>query len=535
MSTEVTQMLSKCHILHFFRDTRSVIFMKRIFLEEDGVHFILSDTNATVTNLQHDRPAVFLRSSVFNWETGATLPVTAVNRLSYERSVVLCTFIFISRLVEALSDKCFVWSQNLESVAFETECSLRQISASAFGFCLCLTSVVIPRAVRLVCKDAFRHCYSLFSVYIAADSELAAVEAGAFSGCSHIGSMTLPRTVTRIGPQAVSRVADIRFEAGNTVFAVEGNFILSYDHRQLITSFGLRESVTIPRTIEEIHRECFIGHSSLLSVSFESGSQLRRIRSQAFRSCQVKSIVIPRGVVTLGRCCFQRSQLESIRFEDGSELRRIGIMCFKGCRSMTSICIPKHVASVGDMAFKGSKVDCITIEKGNRFLRTTGAVLIDIPGLVLHNKSMSCGLTWVMLMFLIRHAWIKLAGRNASFRPGLGLAALFMAGNAFTVVSMLLHPSLPGRSAARRYRMAAVRFSKRLGSRMEQIAAVAILAVIWVSASRFMLVMVLIHQVVMMNLYVQFFEISENKGRAMCQWASIVCLIFFTGLVRVHW
>jgi hypothetical protein len=55
-------------------------------------------------------------------------------------------------------------------------------------------------------------------------------------------------------------------------------------------------SIVIPRTVEIIGSECFRSCESLSSVSFESDSLLRRIESEAFSSMQLMFVSLPGDV-----------------------------------------------------------------------------------------------------------------------------------------------------------------------------------------------------------------------------------------------
>jgi hypothetical protein len=106
----------------------------------------------------------------------------------------------------------------------------------------------------------------------------------------------------------------------------------------------------------------------LVSVTFESGSQLRIIEQFAFAECvSVVSICIPASVENLEDdcfggifpdetdhcdCCFRFCiSLESITFEKDSKLKKIGERAFPGWISLRSICISASVESIGQKCF----------------------------------------------------------------------------------------------------------------------------------------------------------------------------------------
>jgi hypothetical protein len=88
------------------------------------------------------------------------------------------------------------------------------------------------------------------------------------------------------------------------------------------------QSITIPRHVKVLCSGSF--HlSDLVSVSFESGSQLTRIESDAFRDSGLTSVTIPHHVEILGSGCFARCEsLSSISFDSNSKLKRIESKAF---------------------------------------------------------------------------------------------------------------------------------------------------------------------------------------------------------------
>ncbi|MDR0662005.1 MAG: leucine-rich repeat domain-containing protein [Holosporales bacterium] len=58
------------------------------------------------------------------------------------------------------------------------------------------------------------------------------------------------------------------------------------------------KDIVIPGTVQILGSSCFEGCKSLTSVSFETDSQLRRIEVRAFHRSSLKSITIPRNVLS---------------------------------------------------------------------------------------------------------------------------------------------------------------------------------------------------------------------------------------------
>ena len=153
------------------------------------------------------------------------------------------------------------------------------------------------------------------------------------------------------------------------------------------------KSVVIPASVETIEAAAFKGCSSLATVTFEKGSQLKTIGGGyysssysyyygAFLDCTaLTSIEIPASVETIEAAAFMRcSKLATVTFEKGSQLKTIGgdysssyyYGVFSDCTALKSIEIPASVETIEATAFKGcSSLATVTFEKGSQ-LKTIG-------------------------------------------------------------------------------------------------------------------------------------------------------------------
>ena len=151
------------------------------------------------------------------------------------------------------------------------------------------------------------------------------------------------------------------------------------------------KAIVIPASVETIEAAAFANCSSLATVTFEKGSQLKIIGGSyyesysygAFSGCPITSIEIPASVKTIEARAFEGcSSLATVTFEKGSRLKTIGgsyddnnyhnsYGAFHRC-PITSIEIPASVETIEAVAFKGcSKLTTITFEKGSQ-LKTIG-------------------------------------------------------------------------------------------------------------------------------------------------------------------
>ena len=133
------------------------------------------------------------------------------------------------------------------------------------------------------------------------------------------------------------------------------------------------KSITLPASITHIKRSAFMDCSKLTSVSFESGSQLIMIDDYAFANSGLVSINIPASVTSIGQKSFWRcSRLTSVSFESGSRIKTIGKSAFYNSGLSGSITLPASVTSIGSNALSGCpSLTSLIFESGSQ-LTTIG-------------------------------------------------------------------------------------------------------------------------------------------------------------------
>ena len=192
----------------------------------------------------------------------------------------------------------------------------------------------------------------------------------AFLKCTNIKSVTLPNTLTAIGTQAFcgSSLVSISIPAGvktigngtfnlctslQTVTFEKGSQLKAFENSSgwggVFQSCTSLTTIEIPASVETIGYNAFFGCSSLKTVTFEKGSQLKTI--DGFESCtSLTTIEIPASVETIKYSAFNGcTSLKTVTFEKGSQLKTVD--GFKSCRSLTTIEIPASVETIKYSAF----------------------------------------------------------------------------------------------------------------------------------------------------------------------------------------
>ena len=156
----------------------------------------------------------------------------------------------------------------------------------------------------------------------------------AFDESTNVENLILPNTLTTIGSNMFSKSA--------------------------------LKSVIIPNGVTTIESYAFFECSSLATVTFEKGSQLKTI-NHSFGRTALTSIEIPASVETIGfNAFFECSSLATVTFEKGSNLKTIGggydstkayyYGAFAQTKSLATVDMSEctKVTEIGDGAFAGA-------------------------------------------------------------------------------------------------------------------------------------------------------------------------------------
>ena len=324
---------------------------------------------------------------------------TTIGNSAFEQCASLIS-IDIPANVETIGTAAFKGCSSLTTVTFEKESQLKTISGGysnpnyygVFSDCTALTSIKIPASVKTIEEAAFKGCSSLATVTFEKGSQLKTIRgdsysSGAFSDCTALTSIEIPASVETIEAAAFrgcSKLATVTFEKASQLKTIS----TAFSSCPII-------SIEIPASVETIETSAFRGCSKLATVTFEKGSQLKTIRSAdsyyphtyygAFSFCPITSIEIPASVETIEAAAFKGcSSLATVTFEKGSQLKTIsgdystgstsnysGV--FSDCTALKSIEIPASVETIEAAAFKGcSSLATVTFEKGSQLKTISG-------------------------------------------------------------------------------------------------------------------------------------------------------------------
>ena len=203
--------------------------------------------------------------------------------------------IIIPKNVSIIGSNAFRGCINMTNIIFEQNSQLRTISESAFRECTALTFIDIPANVEIIESEAFSKCESLSNVTFEKSSQLKTI-AGGFSGeiyygafayCSTLATIEIPASVETIEPTAFGgciSLVSVTFEKGSQLKAIDGAYPNSsyeyYNDRYygVFVNCTSLTSIEIPNSVEVIGPSAFRGCSSLRTVIFEKGSKLKTIK-----------------------------------------------------------------------------------------------------------------------------------------------------------------------------------------------------------------------------------------------------------------
>ncbi|MBU1094159.1 MAG: leucine-rich repeat protein [Firmicutes bacterium] len=210
---------------------------------------------------------------------------------------------------------------------------------------------------------------------------LTTIEQWAFSSYNGIQSIYIPASVTNISPTAFmnnENFVSIYVSPDNPMYlsTIFDHALYNKDRTKIVmypggipeVQFTIPEGITeigdfaffgsqlsrivIPASVEVIGMNAFENSVHLISVTFESNSQLTSIAEGTFFGTNIIQIEIPSNVTTIGHYAFSNNRnLESVTFEMNSQITTIEDFAFEFCNSLGSIIIPLSVTTMGMEVF----------------------------------------------------------------------------------------------------------------------------------------------------------------------------------------
>ena len=268
--------------------------------------------------------------------------------------------------ITALPTQAFYKSTNVKNLILPN--TLATIGEEMF-YNSKLKTVVIPANVTTIGGSAFKNCSSLATVTFEKESQLKTIGGGysgssyygAFSDCTALTTIEIPASVETIEAAAFkgcSSLTTVTFEQGSQLKTIAGGYSESTfsSYHGAFSDCTALTSIEIPASVTTIEATAFKGCYKLATVTFEKGSQLKTIGGDYYKQFYYGAF----------------SDCPITTIEIPASVETIGSSAFSGCTSLTAIEIPASVTTIGTTAFKGcSKLATVTFEKGSQ-LKTIG-------------------------------------------------------------------------------------------------------------------------------------------------------------------
>ena len=286
------------------------------------------------------------------------------------------TSVTIPNGVTSIGTNAFRDCSSLKSITIPN--SVTSIGSLAFGGCRSMRSVTIPDSVISIGNNAFAasgirelvlpqgltsvpqemcyNCGSLESVTI--PNRVTSIGSNAFCNCYSLKSITIPNSVTSIGEKAFSCCYALKIVIPNSVTSIGkealencsgkltiDNKMVEIDHTPetkpikdgWLNKTAFRE-IEFGDNIKKIGAYTFHRYSAIKKVTISKSVEV--IGEGALSGTSIETIVIPEGVVSIGKDAFNScTKLKSVVFE-GATPPQLGEGVFQSCDPECVVYVP---------------------------------------------------------------------------------------------------------------------------------------------------------------------------------------------------
>ena len=121
-----------------------------------------------------------------------------------------------------------------------------------------------------------------------------------------------------------------------------------------LTEVKLNEGLT------EISNVTFNGLTKLSKINIPS--TVTKIGNQAFNNTSINNMTIPSSITTWDYAFEDNKNIEKVVISEG--ITNIGKQTFDGCENLKTVVVPKTIKSIGSLAFIDSKIESINLPEG---------------------------------------------------------------------------------------------------------------------------------------------------------------------------
>ena len=220
--------------------------------------------------------------------------------------------------------------------------SVTNIGDEAFKYCYTIKSIKIPGSVVTIGKSAFETCSDLESVIIS--DGVTSIGNDAFYHCEKLESVTIPDSVTDVGSGAFAWTKWFENKRKeNPLVIINGN---------VLDGSKCTGDVVIPKGAKIIVDGAFSGNKDIKSVVIPDG--VTSIGYCAFYESGVKDVTVPKSVTNIGQYAFEGTEWFWKAFGDTDYAIINGIM-IAGYVNQDNVSIPEGVTCINERVFDSRK------------------------------------------------------------------------------------------------------------------------------------------------------------------------------------
>lgn len=269
---------------------------------------------------------------------------------------------------------------------FEVPVNVKTIKQNAFRNAVNLTSITLPAGLKKIENSAFENCGSL--TFILIPGAVTDMGDDVFKGCSSLRialeSANLPAAWKNFNPDG----CEVALNSGALIDAGEFRYLKKSDGLAIMN---------------------YTGSEATVEIKEYNGQKIIEIGPNAFDgNTELKKIILPSSVVTIGVNAFRNSGLESVEAADGQlQITDIGASAFEGTHitalnlpalktlgvaafrnsELSSINFGNEITEFSDNLFEGTKLESYSVpenitELGNEVFANTPLQSIVIPSTV---------------------------------------------------------------------------------------------------------------------------------------------------------
>ena len=291
--------------------------------------------------------------------------------------------------VKTIGSWAFRGSFNLKKVSFEEGIVLETIEDGAFGCCSELSEITLPSTLRTLGEGIFNCCLELKSITL--PEGIKTIPTMAFTTCTSLTEISLPSTLESIETWTFdnTKLSIVKYNGTKSAWdnIPKGSYNDALDNAALICLGSDPKEVYTPAdkaaaaiaTLEEKDEidsyvikitngyldteklkkigELIKSKRLYITLDLSSAAELKEIPESAFASSQLKGIVLPNSLETIGTNAFRVNYFEEIVIPNNVISIEDGV--FYGCYFLKTITLPASLTLIGASAFAETALETV--------------------------------------------------------------------------------------------------------------------------------------------------------------------------------